>query len=102
MRRYVLRYMILLIDFDGRPDRLEVVQRGIPDDLTDRVFVLGASTEPEALRRAGLGTYEGIGSKLADDCRHGAQGIWGHDLLRHNDGELGRLRASICGLLFDA
>jgi hypothetical protein len=102
MRRNERRYMILLIDFDGRVDRLDAVRRGIPDGLTDRVFILGALTEPEALRQAGLGTYEGIGRELADDCRCGAQGIWAHDLLRHNEGELGRLRASACGLFFDA
>jgi hypothetical protein len=61
MDRYPARWMVLLIDFDGREDRLERAKARIPGHLQDRVFVLGAWREPEDLRRARLGSYEAIG-----------------------------------------
>lgn len=101
MRRYGGRYMILLVDFDGTADRLQAMKEVIPQDLTDRVFVLGALTEPEALK-AHLGSYEIIGKGMAEDCRSGTQVIWAHQLLQHNQGELTRLRHAVCGVLFPA
>jgi hypothetical protein len=102
MRSYEHQFIVLLVDFDGQINRLESMQAVIPEDLIDRVFVIGSFTEPEALRRAGLGSYEMIGRSLADDCRHRTQAIWSHELLRHNEAELERLRATVCGVLFDS
>lgn len=69
MDRNPHRFMVLLIDFDGREDRLDIAKAAIPERLTDRVLVLGALTEPEDLRRANLGSYETIGKTLADECQ---------------------------------
>lgn len=99
MDRYASRFMVLLIDFDEKGDRLKIAKAAIPQHLADRVFVLGTWSEPEALKAA-LGTYEGIGLAMADDCRNGTNKIWGHDLLRHNAGELERLRAQVRPILF--
>jgi hypothetical protein len=100
MRRYPQRYMVLLIDFDNEEDRLDTAKRFIPDDLKDRVFVLGALGEPEDLRSSGLGSPETIGKGLAKDCREETDEIWGHDLLRHNASELDRLRQHVRTILF--
>lgn len=100
MERNKNRFMILLVDFDENMGRLDQVKSKIPENLQDRVFVLGALSTPEALRQAGLGAYEAIGSLLANDCRNGTQEVWGHDLLQHNEGELTRLRNSVCDFLF--
>lgn len=59
------RFMVLLIDFDDKQERLQEVKGKIPGHLTDRVFVLGTLSEPEALKTAGLGPYEQIGSAMA-------------------------------------
>jgi hypothetical protein len=99
MNRYPDRFMILLIDFDGREERLPYAKSRIPERLTDRVFILGAFTEPEALK-ADLGSYEAIGLELARDCREETNKTWGHPLLRHNTSELDRLRASVRPILF--
>jgi hypothetical protein len=99
MDRYPLRLMILLIDFDGREDRLPYAKSRIPERLTDRVFILGALTEPEALK-ADLGSYEAIGLELARDCREETNQTWGHRLLRHNTSELDRLRVRVRPILF--
>jgi hypothetical protein len=68
--------------------------------MMDRVFVLGALTEPEALKTAGLGSYETIGKAIAADCRHQTGDLWNHDLLRHNSGEIARLRQFVRPFLF--
>jgi hypothetical protein len=99
MDRYPNRFMVLLIDFDGRDDRLEIANAAIPEHLADRVFVLGAWSNPEALNAA-LGTYEKIGSLMANDCREQTDTTWAHDLLRHNASELERLRQHVCTILF--
>ena len=92
--------MVLLIDLDGIERRLGEAKAKIPEHLTDRVFILGALTSPEALKQADLGSYEVIGSDMAKDCREGTDNIWGHQLLQHNASELDRLRERVRPILF--
>jgi hypothetical protein len=94
MYRYSGRYMILLIDLDNDPERLNEAKTKIPADLSARVFLLGALSEPEALRTA-LGSYETIGSAMGRDCREETEKTWGHDLLRPLLSKLGFLRRPI-------
>jgi len=100
MDRNSNRLVILLIDFDEDENRLEAAKAAIPEHLADRVFVLGALSEPEDLKRANLGSYETIGLRLAKDCCEETDTTWGHDLLRHNTGELDRLREHVRPILF--
>ncbi|HYL77561.1 MAG TPA: hypothetical protein VEU96_25330 [Bryobacteraceae bacterium] len=102
MNRYADRYMVLLIDFDAREERRQAAMGKIPETLRERVFILGTWTEPEDLKRAGLGTYEAIGKLMAQDCREQTSTTWGHDLLRHNTKEIDRLRDRVCPILFPA
>jgi len=99
MDRYANRFMVLLIDFDDQQDRMTRVRAEIPAHLIDRVFVLGVRTEPENLTR-NLGSYETIGKAMAKDCRDNTEVTWTHPLLRHNAGELERLRKHIRPILF--
>ena len=99
MDRYSGRFMVLLIDFDDRKERLQEVKAKVPERLTDRVFILGALSEPEALK-ADLGSYEKIGLDMAKDCREETNTTWGHHLLPHNASELNRLREHVRPLLF--
>jgi hypothetical protein len=100
MRVYSKRFMVLLIDFDNDRQRISYAKGKIPDDLENRVFVLGSLIEPQDLKRAGLGTLEEIGSSLAKDCREDTNEVWGHELLRHNAAELDRLREHVRPILF--
>jgi len=100
MDRWHNRFMVLLIDFDGDAETLNGAKARIPAHLTDRVFILGALGEPEDLKRADLGSYETIGKTMAEGCYEGIDGIWGHELLRHNASELERLREQVCPILF--
>ena len=100
MNRFTERHMVLLIDLDGHEDRVNLARQRIPEHLHDRVFILGVRTEPEDLKRADLGSYETIGNAMAEDCRQETDTIWGHDLLRHNAGEIERLRQCVRPILF--
>ena len=100
MRNCTDRFMVLLIDFDGMEQRLQDAKAKVPLDLTERVFILGTLNEPEALRRAGLGSYETIGKAMAQDCREETTTTWGHPLLLHNSSELDRLRKHVRPILF--
>jgi len=61
MRQFSTRMIVLLMDFDQHTDRLNVVKNHIPDDLKDRVFVLGVLSEPEDLKKKIHKTFEEIG-----------------------------------------
>ena len=93
------RHMVLLIDFDGQEDRLSLGKARIPADLSERVFILGARTTPEGLKKE-LGSYETIGSLMAKDCREGSDTVWRHHQLQHNAGEVERLRRNVRPILF--
>ncbi|MBH8564166.1 hypothetical protein I8748_18565 [Nostoc sp. CENA67] len=101
MRQYPKRMIVLLIDFDEDEDRLSYVKDKIPMDLIDRVFVIGALSEPEILRRDIRKSFEDIGESLAKDCSDNTNKLWGHDLLKHNRTELDRMIVSIKPFLFD-
>lgn len=100
MDRNSKRFMILLIDFDSKKNRLSEARKVIPDHLTDRVFVLGVWSEPEALKSDTGESCETIGSAMAKDCREETDTIWQHDLLKHNADEIARLRAHVRSILF--
>ncbi len=94
---------MLLIDFDGHfTDRRAEFDQAIPPDLRDRVFVIGSKLTPEDLKKE-LGksfSFENIGTSLADDCYADTNVFWSHDHLRHNDGDLRRLIATVKPILF--
>ena len=48
MRKYSQRRVVLLIDFDNKEDRFQKMKREIPEELSDRVFILGLLSTPEA------------------------------------------------------
>ena len=102
MRKFTERITVLLIDFDQHKNRLDIVKKEIPDDLKDRVFVLGVLSEPENLKREINKTFEEIGDFLAKDCPDNKNELWGHDLLRHNGTELDLIIPLVQPFLFRA
>ncbi len=76
------------------------MQAAIPDELRDRVFIVGAWTTPEKLRtRLGI-SYESIGKEIARDCMEDRYDTWQHELLRHNLGEIKRMQEGVRPILF--
>jgi hypothetical protein len=100
MRNYPHRHLVLLLDFDNQTGRPGHVVGQIPQDIRDRVFLLGVKSEPEALKQAGLGSFEGIGGNLAKECRAGIRDTWSHDLLKQNASEVNRLELAVRPILF--
>jgi hypothetical protein len=100
LKNYPNRRIILLIDFDRKSERFAEARARIPNDVADRVFILGAWKDPETLSSAGLGSREQIGRAIAADCRNNTNTIWEHELLRHNKPELDRLYPLIHEILF--
>ncbi|MBE9197820.1 MULTISPECIES: hypothetical protein [unclassified Nodularia (in: cyanobacteria)] len=100
MRDYPHRNIVLIIDFDGSKDRFSYVENFIPDDIKNRVFILGVKLEPKDLRRDTQKTCEAIGEALAKDCAENKNELWGHPLLIHNHTELERMIVSVKPFLF--
>ncbi|MEQ9237866.1 hypothetical protein [Coleofasciculus sp. E2-BRE-01] len=101
MRKFSQRMMVLLIDFDNRENRLSYAQSQIPDDLKERVFILGVQSEPENLKRDINKSFEEIGDVLAQDCSDNTNELWEHELLKHNKTELERMIVSVKPFLFN-
>lgn len=101
LSRYPEGFFILLVDFDDNADRKEQVLSKVSPQHRDRVFVLGAGGEPEALRKD-LGSFERIGKALARDCVEETDAIWGHPLLRHNAAERARMMPRLRSILYEA
>jgi hypothetical protein len=94
--------LVLLIDFDKEyEDRYGQIRNIIAKEkLDDRVFVLGALSDPEKLMAALGMKLEIIGQRLADDCVENTRNLWGHELLRHNEPELVRMIELVKPFLF--
>jgi hypothetical protein len=100
LRMYPESHILLLIDFDNNPDRGTEARKSIPADLYERVFILGAKSTPEALKKALNIPFEEIGQGLAKDCQNENEGFWDHEHLKHNSDELARLRMRVSKFVF--
>jgi len=100
MNRFEKRFVLLLVDFDGIGERrFNAVVSQIPENLRNRVFVIGTVIEPERFSKdVGL-TLEELGQELARECLDGEPKIWGSDHLKHNLPELEKMKQVICNHL---
>jgi hypothetical protein len=92
--------VVLLLDFDGQPERRDRIHAQIDELCKERVFVIGSLSDPESVRRVLEKSFEDIGATLADECRDETWELWNHELLKHNENELKRLSASVRPFLF--
>ena len=102
LQQYSEAYVVMLIDFDGTPDeRLAQFVAEIPEEVRDRVFVVGPRDTPERLRQSlGRVGYEDIGHDLANECDGGNLIAWASDQLQHNEQERLRLANTVKPFLF--
>ena len=96
LRKFQECHLILLIDFDNQLERRrEIFKSVIPDDVADRVYILGTLTEPEELSKECKLSAEKIGEALATNCYANEVGLWGTRLLQHNQEEIDRLSKNV-------
>lgn len=100
LRQYNQRRFLFVIDFDSDSNRRDIVLKQIPDEVRDRVFVLGVFSEPEQLKSALNRRFEDIGRTLSQECFENRCELWAHQLLVHNQTELTRLNQSVRDFLF--
>lgn len=93
------RRVVLLLDFDSDPDRKESIKKELIDSLPisvkERIFIFGAYSEPEDLRRKTKKSFETIGKELLKDCPDNISELWSNELLQHNLTEVDRFRKSV-------
>ncbi len=101
MRRYDQSYAVLIVDFDNEKDRGSQIRDELPEEVRDRVFVIGALTDPESLKRATGLRFEELGGKIAEGCIELNDVFWRQqELLSHNLQEVCRLSGSVRELFF--
>lgn len=100
MHKFSKRFMVLLLDFDSKKDRMPYCVKQIPEELRDRVFILGVWSEPEHLKKQLAQHFEDIGESLAKACINDDNKLWQHELLKHNLEEIERMKPQIKPLLF--
>lgn len=103
LRKYRHQHLVLLIDFDDQyPARLTQFQLAMPSDVQDRVYVLGALTEAETLKRESGKKFGPLGQALAQACADDDDRLWTLGQLKHNESELQRLQTNVKPFLFPA
>jgi hypothetical protein len=91
-------HLILLVDCDGKPERIGELKANVPANLEGRVFIVGCLHEPEQLKQGRR--YDALGKQLARDCQSQKDdSLWLTLELRHNADELQRM-GNIRRLLF--
>lgn len=101
LRKYRHQHLVLLIDFDDQyPARLGQFQNAMPGDVQDRVYVLGALTEAETLKRESGKKFGPLGQALAQACAADDDGLWSIGQLMHNKDEIQRLKTNVKPFLF--
>jgi hypothetical protein len=101
LRQYAHAHLVLLIDFDDDfQNRIQVFKNAIPQDITKRVYILGALTEAETLRAAAGMNFSKIGIHLADECTQNTSVLWNAPQTQHNHPERMRAHANCNNFLF--
>lgn len=101
LRKWPERHLVLLIDFDEHVEaRTKQFFNQFPEDVRDRVFLLGTQGEPEPLRKQCGDSLENIGKALAAECYRDETSLWHHPLLAHNAAERARLNTKVKSILF--
>ena len=100
MKRLPERRIVLLIDFDKNETRFEHFLSAVPDELRDRVFIIGTWKDAEAVSGYDLGSRETVGYKLAEECFSDKRELWNHEQLKCNASELARMTDLIKTIVF--
>lgn len=93
-------HVLGIIDCDEHPDRIVEQLSQFPEDVRDRIFLLGTLDDPQAFKRAVKLPFEKIGISLADECFQQEFSLWRHEHLAHIHEEIARAAATLRPILF--
>jgi len=104
LKKYENRYTLLLMDFDYKfISRLEKFHQSVPEELKNRVFILGIDNKESDALKSFFRTpnFEKIGKNLVENCSDGDLSNWKNIHLNCNLPEIERMRdAGIFDWLF--
>ena len=103
LKKFPKSRVIVVIDFDSQTARRDHMLQNVPEEIKERVFIIGSFSNPESLRNDLNKSFETIGKDVAEQCAaESADNLWDATLLRHNQAEIVRLSREIRDLLFPA
>ena len=97
-------FLLILIDSDGRSNRLNEILSAIPEEFKERVFIMGCLHEPEILKQQSHSAIkqmnkkekvsdEAVGKVLFQHYKNNPKNnLWYSDELKHNADEIERLK----------
>jgi len=99
LRANANEHLLILIDFDTKGQkRYDKVFGWVPEDVKDRVFIIGPEKEPKDLKKSlklKMSFWQ-MGDQLVSDCdEQQINPLWDHDMLSHNKPEFRRLLDTI-------
>ena len=101
LRRYRYAHVIGIIDCDNWENRIQKKLDQFPDDVRDRIFLLGFIKDPEKFKESvPISSYEKIGEKLAEECFEDSLELWNHEHLKHISSEIERAKSSLRPIIF--
>lgn len=101
MREYPSSYALLIVDFDRNAHRGSEIKNQIPEEVRDRVFVVGVLNEPVNLKNSTGMKFEQLGLQIAEGCKDSNIDFWERqELLAHNVDEIRRLSKAVRNLFF--
>lgn len=104
LRNNLNLFLLILIDSDRDPNRISQIISKIPNDLKERIFVMGCFNEPEILKqqshiaikqmdKKAKISNENVGKVLFQHCKDNPENnLWYSDELKHNLTEIERLK----------
>lgn len=97
-------FLLVLIDSDGRMDRIQEIKSKLPNDLINRISVMGCFHQPETLKKQAHTAIkqmdkkakvsdENVGKALFQHCKDNPENnLWHSDELKHNLAEIEQLK----------
>ena len=95
-------HVLGIIDCDGDHERIATELAKFPDDVVDRIFLLGAIQTPELFQQKVGDKSERIGERMAEECFNETFDLWNHEDLVHVSDEIQRAKHVIRPIVFAA
>ena len=93
-------HVLGIIDCDGDDERIANELAKFPDEVADRIFLLGAIETPEIFRQKVGDNSERIGERMAEECFNESYDLWNHEDLAHVSYEIQRAATTIRPIVF--